>query len=62
MAEQGLAIQRFGQSERLGDSTILRVGYYGWLAQPVLLAVRPAVLNSRKLCASTGPLLCACCA
>ena len=34
IAEQGLAIRRFGQNERLGDSTIRRFSYCGWSAQP----------------------------
>jgi hypothetical protein len=55
IAEQGLAIRRFGQNERLGDSTIRRFGYCGWSAQPALFAVWPAVPRNRKLCASTGP-------
>ncbi len=32
ITEQGLAIRRFGQNERLGDSTIRRFGYCGWSA------------------------------
>ncbi len=62
IAEQGLVIRRFGQNERLDDLAIRRFGYCGWSAQPALLAVWPAVPRNRKLCASTGLLLCACCA
>jgi hypothetical protein len=52
IAEQGLAIRRFGRNERLGDSTIRRFGYCGWSAQPALLAVWlqcPEIVNYVRL-------------